>query len=108
MASVAIVGSMGIVPQPRVMKVAEVSRGTKVEMANITADHVVTMIGRDTVKTGHAQEVLDLAATRTPVIRVLRNVLFKSEPRLLSPPLTILETGYNPLAFWWTLVPQGT
>jgi hypothetical protein len=108
MASVSIVGSMGIVPQPTVMKVAEISRGAKVELANVVADHVVAMNDRDIVKAGHAQEVLKRAVTSTPVIRVLRKVTIKSEPRLLSPPLTMSETGYHPPALWRILVPQGT
>jgi hypothetical protein len=108
MASVSIVGSMGIVLQTTMMKVAGISRRAKVELANVVADHVVTIIGRDVVKTGHDQEVLERAVTRTPVIRVLRKVTIKSELRLLSPPLTMSETGYHPPALWWTLVPQGT
>jgi gag-polypeptide of LTR copia-type len=33
---------------------------------------------------------------------------YQSEPRLLSPPLTMSETGFHPPALRWTLAPQGT
>jgi hypothetical protein len=86
---------MGIVLQTTMMKVADISRRAKVELSNVVADHVVTLNDRDIVKAGHAQEVLEGAVTRTAVIRVLRKVNIKSEPRLLSPLLTMSETEYH-------------